>query len=87
MRIRLECGHQELWLELSDSAPVNVAQLLRSASEQWPDLYARWCDPEGRLRLSLPVYVDGEHIRYRQGLETLLADGSQVYVLPIVAGG
>jgi sulfur-carrier protein len=33
------------------------------------------------------VYVSGEDIRFRDGLETELADGDEVTILPAVAGG
>jgi sulfur-carrier protein len=50
-------------------------------------LIATWCDEQGQLRESLPVFVNGEHIRYRQGLQTELQAGDEVYVIPLVAGG
>ena len=33
------------------------------------------------------VYVSGEDIRFQDGLETALADGDEVTILPAVAGG
>ena len=33
------------------------------------------------------VYVSGEDIRFQDGLETSLADGDEVTILPAVAGG
>lgn len=87
MRLRLASGHEELWVEFPEGTPVNVAQLLQSVRDKWPGLYRRCCDKDGTVRRSLPVFVDGEHIRYRDGIETELHDGSEVYVIPIVAGG
>jgi molybdopterin converting factor small subunit len=87
MRLKLAYGREELWIEFPEGTPVNVAQVLQSARDRRPDVYERWCDKEGRLRSSLAVLVNGEHIRYREGLETELSDGSEVYVIPIIAGG
>ncbi len=87
MRLKLASGHEELWVEFPQDTRVNVAQLLQSVRDRWPDLYRRCCDQDGTVRQSLPVFVDGEHIRYRDGMETELHDGSEVYVIPIVAGG
>ncbi|MBM4428952.1 MAG: MoaD/ThiS family protein [Chloroflexi bacterium] len=87
MRLKVASGPDELSVEFPDGRPVTVRELLQAAGEQRSDLYRRWCDPEGRLRSSLPVFVDGEHIRYRQGLDTELTEGNQVYVMPIVTGG
>jgi molybdopterin converting factor small subunit len=48
---------------------------------------AAWRDGLGRLRESLPVFVNGEHIRYRQGMQTVLKEGDEIYVIPLIAGG
>lgn len=87
MRLKLAYRREELWIEFPDGTPVNVAQVLQSARDRRPDVYEHWCDKEGRLRSSLAVLVNGEHIRYREGLETELGDGDEVYVIPIIAGG
>jgi molybdopterin synthase sulfur carrier subunit len=42
---------------------------------------------DGGLRRFVNVYVSGEDIRFRDGLETALSDGDEVTILPAVAGG
>ncbi len=42
---------------------------------------------DGGLRRFVNVYVSGEDIRFREGLDTRLADGDEVTILPAVAGG
>jgi sulfur-carrier protein len=42
---------------------------------------------DGTLRRFVNVYVSGEDIRFQSGLETELADGDEVTILPAVAGG
>jgi MoaD family protein len=42
---------------------------------------------DGSLRRFVNVYVGGEDIRFLSGLETQVADGSEVTILPAVAGG
>jgi molybdopterin converting factor small subunit len=44
-------------------------------------------DGDGALRRFVNVYVDGEDIRFTDGLETPVADGHEVQILPAVAGG
>jgi len=41
----------------------------------------------GDLRRFVNVYVSGEDIRFQDGLETSVADGAEVTILPAVAGG
>ena len=87
MHLKLSYGRGELEVQFPEDAPVNVARVLRSIKSRYPDVYERWCDKEGKLRGSLTVFVNGEHIRYRKGMETLLKDGDEVYVIPVIAGG
>ena len=42
---------------------------------------------DGDLRRFVNVYVSGEDIRFQDGLETTIADGAEVTILPAVAGG
>lgn len=41
----------------------------------------------GELRRFINIYVDGEDIRFAEGLATEVADGAEVSVVPAVAGG
>jgi sulfur-carrier protein len=42
---------------------------------------------DGDLRRFVNVYAAGEDIRFKEGLETEIADGDEVTILPAVAGG
>lgn len=42
---------------------------------------------DGVLRRFVNVYVAGEDIRFTDGLQTAVADGVEVTILPAVAGG
>ena len=87
MRVKLAYGREEFWTEFPDDTPATVEQLLQSVKDRAPGTYNRWCGKQGRLRRSLAVFVNGEHMRYRDGFETKLSDGDEVYVIPILAGG
>jgi molybdopterin converting factor small subunit len=87
MRVKLAYGREKLWVEFPQDTPVNVAQVLQSLQDRQPDVYASWCNKEGRLRRSLAVFINREHMRYRQGFETWLSDGDEVYVVPLICGG
>ena len=87
MDIKLTCGSKLLIAGWPGQTPPTIEQLLSAAGTDRPEMVASWCDEQGRLRESLPVFVNGEHIRYRQGLQTELKDGDEVYVIPLIAGG
>ena len=55
--------------------------------EQHGELRERIADGDGSLRRFVNVYLKGEDIRFLDGLETPVADGDEVTILPAVAGG
>ncbi|MDF0531005.1 MoaD/ThiS family protein [Tsukamurella sp. 8F] len=42
---------------------------------------------DGKLHRFVNVYVDDEDVRFSGGLDTAVADGGSVTILPAVAGG
>jgi molybdopterin synthase sulfur carrier subunit len=64
-----------------------VGEVLDALFEQFGELRDRLADSEGQLRRFVNVYVGGEDIRFGEGLETEVADGDEVQILPAVAGG
>jgi MoaD family protein len=64
-----------------------VGEVLDALFEEHADLRERLSDPDGGLRRFVNVYVDGEDIRFGQGLDTTVKPGGEVQILPAVAGG
>ena len=64
-----------------------VGAVLEALYAEHPDLRDSLSDGDGGLRRFVNVYVDGEDIRFGDGLETPVADGQEVQILPAVAGG
>jgi sulfur-carrier protein len=42
---------------------------------------------DGSLRRFVNVFVSGEDVRFGEGIDTAVADGQEVTILPAVAGG
>jgi molybdopterin converting factor small subunit len=55
--------------------------------EQYPGLRENLLDDKGGLHKFVNVYKDDDDIRYLEGLDTKLADGDVLSILPAVAGG
>jgi MoaD family protein len=64
-----------------------VGEVLDALFDQHGELRDRLADPEGTLRRFVNVYVDGEDIRFGDGLDTAVKPGGEVQILPAVAGG
>jgi MoaD family protein len=64
-----------------------VGEALEALYGQFGELRERLADGDGGLRRFVNVYLAGEDIRFLEGLETPVPDGSELTVLPAVAGG
>ena len=74
-------GEGELEVEGS-----TVGEALDAVFDQHDGLRERIAE-DGDLRRFVNVYVQGEDIRFLDGLETSVEDGDEVTILPAVAGG
>jgi sulfur-carrier protein len=74
-------GEGELEVEGS-----TVGEALDAVFEEHDGLRERITE-DGGLRRFVNVFVSGEDIRFKEGLETELDDGDEVQILPAVAGG
>ncbi len=64
-----------------------VQEVLDGLFDRFGELRSRIADDDGSLRRFVNVYVAGEDIRFLDGLKTPVSDGSEVTILPAVAGG
>jgi molybdopterin converting factor small subunit len=62
-----------------------VRELLEDLTSRLPALGTRVYD--GEIRPFVNVYVDGEDVRTRDGLDTPVRDNATVILLPAMAGG
>jgi len=64
-----------------------LAELLDSLESNHPGIRNRVLDDTGALRRFVNVYVGEEDVRFSGGLDTEVADGAKVSIIPAVAGG
>ncbi len=65
----------------------HIASLIAVLDARFPGLGERLTEPGGQLRRWINVFVDGEDIRVLDGLATPLRAGSEVDIVPAIAGG
>ena len=70
-----------------DVQATSVREALQALEQRFPSLVPMLRRQDGTLRPRVNIYVNDEHVRYRQGLQTPLQEGDTVYVTPIIAGG
>ena len=81
--LRAYCGGAS---KLVLSAP-DVRSLLEQLELQYPSLYRNVCDETGKVRHHLNLFVNEDHVRELAGLDTRLAAGDVLTILPAVSGG
>ena len=69
-----------------EATGATVRALLEDLTERVPALGSK-VYAEGELQSFVNVYVDGEDVRTRSGLDTPVGDTSTVILLPAMAGG
>jgi molybdopterin synthase sulfur carrier subunit len=67
--------------------PGTVAEIIQELDTQFPGIRARLCEDSGALRRFINVYVDGEDVRFLENISTKVKDGSDVSIVPAIAGG
>jgi molybdopterin converting factor small subunit len=64
-----------------------VGEVVKGLVAEYPGLEANLIDEQGALRKFVNVYINDEDIRFLDKLETAVAVGDEVTILPAVAGG
>ena len=79
---RMTGGANKVELEVAD-----LSQMIDRLESDYPGFKERLIDDEGELRYFVNIYVNGEDIRFDQGLGTAIKSGDEVSIVPAVAGG
>jgi molybdopterin converting factor small subunit len=64
-----------------------VGEVFSALTARHPGLAGQLVDEQGGLHKFVNVYVDDDDIRYLEQLDTKVADGDVISILPAVAGG
>ena len=70
-----------------DVEGATLAEAMESLTQTYPDVAERLFDEDHGLRRFINVFIDDEDIRFAQGLQTPVLDGSTISIIPAVAGG
>ncbi len=75
-------GAPELSLETT-----NLREMLEELEQRYPTLHRSICDETGAVRRHINLFVNTQHMRDRDGLDTPLAAGDVVTIMTAVSGG
>jgi molybdopterin converting factor small subunit len=80
-------GARHLDVPVPDGPHATVGDVLDQLAGEHPLLARRIRDETGAVRRFVNVYVDGEDVRFTDGVRTRVREGAVLQVLPSVAGG
>lgn len=69
------------------AAGATVGELIGDLERSYPGIGERLLAGPGELRRFVNVYLDGEDVRFLNGLGTAVPPGAQLAIIPAVAGG
>ena len=67
--------------------PGPLSDVIAALDAKHPGMRERLLDDDGALRKFVNIFVDDDDVRYLDGLNTQVADGWTVSIIPAVAGG
>ena len=71
-------------LELDEST---LSVMIDNLEASYPGFKERLIDENGDLRYFVNIYLNGEDVRFLQGLDTSTSSGDEISIVPAVAGG
>ena len=79
---RMTNGQDKVELEAS-----NLAEMIDTLEADYPGFKERLIDENGELRYFVNIYINGEDVRFLEGLATAAKSGDEISIVPAVAGG
>jgi molybdopterin synthase sulfur carrier subunit len=71
-------------VELHES---KLSDLIDNLESSYPGFKERLVDENGELRYFVNIYLNGEDVRFLEGLNTATSSGDEISIVPAVAGG
>ena len=65
----------------------NLGDLEEKLNSEFPGFKDRLVDEEGELRYFVNIYLNGEDVRFMDGLNTSTSSGDEISIVPAGAGG
>jgi molybdopterin synthase sulfur carrier subunit len=73
--------------EIVEVSAGNVKAAIDALETAHPGIKERLCDENGALRRFVNIYYKDEDIRFLDNIDTRLDDGTELSIVPAIAGG
>ena len=65
----------------------SVREILDELFQTYPEIKNHLIEEDGSLRNFVNIFIDGEDVRQKGGLDAEVKDGADVRIIPSIAGG
>ena len=79
---RMTNGQSNVEIESAD-----LGELVEKLNSEFPGFKDRLVDENGELRYYVSIYLNGEDVRFLDGMSTSTNEGDEISIVPAVAGG
>ena len=79
---RMTNGQAKVEIESAD-----LGELVEKLNSEFPGFKDRLVDENGELRYYVSIYLNGEDVRFLDGMSTSTNEGDEISIVPAVAGG
>ena len=73
--------------DVVDGAGASLTELVADLEQRYPGIAERVVDEGGEMRRFVNIFVNGEDVRFLDGMATSISEGDEVSIVPAVAGG
>ena len=81
----LSNGERSVNIELDENS--TIIDSINKLNDIYSGISAKIIDENNSLHNFVNIFMDGEDVRYMQGVDTKLIQGSEISIVPAVAGG
>ena len=64
-----------------------ILELISNLELNYPGIKERLCFEDGSIRNFINIFVNGEDIRFLQGIHTTIKESDEISIMPAIAGG
>ena len=64
-----------------------IGEIIAALEQSYPGIKARICDDSGKVRRFVNIFANDEDIRFLENLDTPVAEGDEISIVPAIAGG
>ncbi|HXK32645.1 MAG TPA: ubiquitin-like small modifier protein 1 [Dehalococcoidia bacterium] len=74
-------------IDIVNTDAATLAEAVDRLDADYPGLKERIVDEQGQIRRFVNVYINGEDVRFLDGMSSALKPNDEISIVPAVAGG